>query len=192
MASKWKQSEERDFKEVTVASNREGLNPEWFDKGRKGKARPLPAAVTTWQDVIKAVHALKPAELKSMVYTLALQKGLDITQIMNWCGIFDSIERQTFANTYEQMALMGRAHLAAEIFADQIELALTTKQMLPKIWVGKQFAGQLDEPAPVIEAHKSEATFVVNVITKDSTITSNEDGTSTIELVDEELSKVVH
>ena len=39
---------------------------------------------------------------------------------------------------------MGNSEMILTIFRDQILTALNTKQIVPKIWVGKNFAGQSD------------------------------------------------
>jgi hypothetical protein len=92
-----------------------------------------------WRDRLDAAKKMTADELCDVVYALALE-GAPLTHIAAYYGL-DHRELGKVAGDAWNVA---NAELIIAIFRDQIMTALHTKQMLAKIYVGKQFAGQRD------------------------------------------------
>lgn len=103
-----------------------------------------------WRARLDDGKRMKAEELCDVVYAMA-REGATMDLIAAYYGL----DRRELGRVAGDAWNMANAELVLEIFRDQIMTALYSKQVLAKIYVGKQFAGQRD--AEPLSADVSQA-----------------------------------
>lgn len=97
-----------------------------------------------WREIDKSWASSPQEMLEDYIYSLVLKTGANAKLIANRFGYNVKDVQEKFGH----VIMKAQAELSMMIFADQINEALTTSVSAQlKMYVGKHFAGQLDQPS---------------------------------------------
>lgn len=143
-----------------------------------------------WRSRLADAQKMSAEELADVVYTLG-REGAPLKLIAQYYGLDYRDVLRVAGDAWS----MANAELIIEIFRDQILTALNTKNVLAKIYVGKQFAGQRDaEPvsANLTDSDVGGLNINLNVIKATRDDQGNTQATSTSESEDGAASETGH
>ncbi len=105
------------------------------------KFRVMPSA--EWRKRLAEAQKLTAQKLCDVVYAMA-REGASMQLIADYYGL----DHKELSRVAHDAWTSGNSELVLSLFRDQIMTALHSKQIIAKIWVGKQFANQRDA-API-------------------------------------------
>lgn len=97
---------------------------------------------TEWREIDAAWAVTPQEELENYVFSLVLKTGVGSKIIGNRFGYSQKEVQDKFGH----VIIKAQAERMMVIYADQINEALTTSSAQMKMYVGKHFAEQLDQP----------------------------------------------
>lgn len=140
------------------------IKDEVHDAARKYAAAPYAgwrSRIKDYTPIIGSDKAETLEKVRDIVYGIVLDTGADLKTLCDYFGW----DRTTAKNVVGPVVDMAKAELKLAVQKNQLDFAMSCKQPLAKIHVGRQFADQTESGQPVPDSSASVTDGLFNGLT---------------------------